>query len=244
MQYGEKFKKSLFGGFKKKDVLKCFEELDNLHQTELSMAYDKCEEVKNELTITKLSLETMTKALADKNKIVDEQSKKIITLEEEKKTLSETVEALSREILEHKALNSKLSMSQKVLENNLKELEKNSTKDAFEQAKYEIGEIMMEAKTTADKIVSRAEEKSDRLSQTVEFETAKTGVRFDKAREKIENAIESFKSLSTDVVSGMQDLSRNLKSARANITGEEAPEKKELGAELKKIFKSDFLFRK
>ena len=55
MQYGEKFKKSLFGGFKKKDGLKCFEELDNLHQTELSMAYDKCEEVKNELTITKLS---------------------------------------------------------------------------------------------------------------------------------------------------------------------------------------------
>ncbi len=244
MQYGDKFKKSLFGGFRKKDVLKCFEELDAVHQAELSAAYNKCEEVKNELTLTKISLETMTKALADKNEICNEQSKRIITLEEEKKTLSETVETLSREILEHKALNSKLSMSQTVLEKNLRELEKNSTEDALEKAKYEIGEIMLEAKTTADKIVSRAEEKSDRLEETVKVETAKTGARFDKARDKIESAIESFKSLSTDVVSGMQELSRNLKSARANITGEEPAEKKELASEIKKIFKSDFLFRK
>ncbi len=244
MQYGDKFKKSLFGGFKKKDVLRCFEELDSEHQAELALTAQKMEEVKNELTLTKISLETMTKALADKNEIVNEQSREIITLTEQNKTLSETIETLSREILEYKALNTKLSMSQTVLENNLKELKKHSTEDAFEKAKYEIGEIMMEAKTTADKIVSRAEEKSDILDEKVKVETAKTGVRFDKAREKIENAIESFKSLSTDVVSGMQELNRNLKSARENITGEETTEKKELSKELKKIFKSDFLFRK
>jgi len=232
MQYGKKFKKSLFGGFKKKDVLKCFEELDMKHQAELNEASEDYEELKNELTLTKISLETMTKALADKKEIVDEQSKKIITLEEEKKTLTETIEALSREVLEHKANNSKLSLSNATLERNLRELQNNSK------------ELVLEAKTTADEIVSRAEEKSERLEEKAKAEAAKTGVRLDRAREKIDSAIDSFKDLSADVVSGMQEISRNLKSAKSSITGDDSREKKDFGTELKKIFKTDFLFRR
>ena len=104
----------------------------------------------------------------------------------------------------------------------------------------EVGEVMVEAKATANRIVARAKERSAQIEKTIKTETEQSEKGFDKASEKLETAITSFKNLSTSVVKNMEQLHRNLKIAKSNITGDDFREEKKSGVQedIKKFFKS------
>ena len=69
MEYGEKFRKSAFGGFKRQDVLQCIEEL-NAHHTE---ALEEKEAEKKELSE---QLQALTEELEEQKRINAELTEK------------------------------------------------------------------------------------------------------------------------------------------------------------------------
>lgn len=272
MEYGEKFKKAVFGGFDRQDVLKCFEEVNEEHQKtvarfqrateELQKENDslkaKTEELQKEADDLKTQLEELKKASEEKEQAAAEREEKYNGLLENNKRLSGRVDELQREVASQKALNSKLAVKRDLLESNNKQLnakvQELNEQQAKEKASLEIGEIMMEAKTAADKILARAHEKSAKLKEATKQETSQVEKQFDQTREKLIATMDSFKAFSADVLQDFEKLQKDLKSAKAHICEEdaksEAPkEEKEVEPapkpeEPKKGFKADFLFRK
>ncbi len=246
MEYGNKFKKSLFGGFNRRDVLKCFEEFDSEYQKDIDNLKNTSENLKIEYDALKSQLES-------KEEICEKQSQSIIIFQEENKNLKLRIEELQRDLASQKALNTKLGVTERILENhnrNLKtKLQKLNVESENTQA--EVDKVILNAKNTADEIVSRAKEKSYRVVAIVKRETLQAEENFEKADHNLENAIESFRNISSDVVKDMEQLHRNLKIAKANIRGansELESVKKENGdvilPESKRKFSFDFLFRK
>lgn len=266
MEYGEKFKKSVFGGFNRQDVLKCFEEVNDEHQKTVERFQRATEDLqkendalKAEAEDLKAHLEELQKANAEKEQAAAELEEKLNGALENNKRLSTRSEELQREVASQKALNSKLAMRRDVLESNNKQLsaklQELSEKQAKEKASFEIGEIMMEAKSAADKIVARAHEKSNKLKELAKQETSQTERQLEQTREKLAATMDSFKRFSTEVLNDLDQFQKDLKSAKAHINEETtktevSKEEKEVDSapkaaeEPKKGFKADFLFRK
>ena len=136
-----------------------------------------------------------------------------------------------------------------------RQLQELNEKQEKEKTSLEIGEIMMEAKSAADKIVARAHEKSAKLKELTKQEAFQAEKQFEQTREKLAATMDSFKAFSADVMKDMEQLQKDLKSAKAHINEEDAKtevsrEEKEVDSapkaveEPKKSFKADFLFRK
>lgn len=273
MEYGEKFKKSVFGGFNRQDVLKCFEEVNDEHQKtvarfqratedlqkENDVLKAKSEEHQKESDEQKSQLENLKKVVAEKEQAVVELEEKLNGLLENNKRLSARAEELQREVASQKALNSKLVMRRDVLEANNKQLsaklQEFNEKQTKEKASLEIGEIMMEAKDAADKIVARAHEKSNKLNELTKQEATQAEKQFDQTREKLTATMDSFKKFSAEVVRDLEKLQNDLKNAKLHIYEEhgksEPPQEEKVvdfapkvAEEPKKGFKTDFLFRK
>lgn len=253
MEYGNKFKKSLFGGFNRRDVLKCFEEFDSEHQKDIDSLKNTSENLKKDYDALKSQLDSVKLKLESKEEICEKQSQSIITYEEENKNLKLRIEELQRDLASQKALNTKLGVTERILENHNKNLKTKLEELNVESEKTrgEIDKIISSAKNTAEEIVSRAKEKSYRVVAIVKREALQAEENFEKADHNLENAIESFRNISLDVVKDMEQLHRNLKIAKANIRGansELESVKKENGdvilPESKRKFSFDFLFRK
>lgn len=273
MEYGEKFKKSFFGGFNRQDVLKCFEEVNDEHQKtvarfqrateDLQKENDalkaKSEEHQKEADELKAQLEELKKTAAETAQSTAELEEKLNSALENNKRLSARAEELQREVASQKALNSKLVMRRDVLEANNKQLsaklQEFNEKQTKEKASLEIGEIMMEAKNAADKIVARAHEKSNKLKEVTNQEANQAEKQFDQTREKLAATMDSFKNFSAEVIRDLEKLQNDLKNAKVHIHEEHVkaePSKEEkvvdfapkTAEEPKKGFKTDFLFRK
>ena len=242
MQYGDKFKKSLFGGFNRQDVLKCFEEIDSEHQKALEDVKNIADSLQKNNDRLMAQINSFDAKLEEKDSLCARQSQSILALQEENKNLNAKIEELQREIATQKAISTKLSMSGRILEANNKTLKSKIEEynSGTTPTATEVGEVMVEAKATANRIVARAKERSAQIEKTIKTETEQSEKGFDKASEKLETAITSFKNLSTSVVKNMEQLHRNLKIAKSNITGDDFREEKKSGVQedIKKFFKS------
>ena len=171
MEYGTRFKKALFGGFDREDVLRCFEEMNAKNTEELeeeraarkkaeqklAAASDRAnalEKDKEELTS---SLDTCRAALEEAQRVNEEQRRRLEQLQQELKSL--------------RALNSELSVKRSILEENNRSLkqkvEELEASASNEKAGLEISEMMLEAKKTADNITARANEKAAAAEETI-----------------------------------------------------------------------------
>ncbi len=177
MEYGDKFKKAVFGGFNREDVLRCFEEMNAKNTEELETVQQERDTARRELSAQTERADTLE---ADKKRLEEELTACKTALAEAQAEVQQTKEELDRqkkEMQSLKALNSELSVKRGILEENnrslKKQMEELSDHSAEKNPSLEIGDLMVEAKKTADQILMRAQQKSDQTDQEILERTRK-----------------------------------------------------------------------
>ena len=244
MEYGDKFKKAVFGGFDREDVLRCFEEMSTRNAEEL-------EAVRKELAREKAAKQELEGKYADASQQLSQCREQLDAVAKENEEWKARQEAMQKEMQSLKALNSELSVKRGILEENnrsmKKRIEELEEKENSEKASFEIGEMMVEAKKTADHIISRANEKADSIRATASGEAKKAAEKLSGVREQLSRVGADFRKYSADVLQGLKDLDRQLEHSRAELLGEKeaaAPEQPAQKEESAGKNPYEFLFRK
>lgn len=244
MEYGDKFKKSVFGGFDRRNVLQCIEELNARNAEELETERAEKEELQRQLEELRAQLETQQKAnveLAAQNEArtrdfaeCQEKIERAITSSNE---LKEQLEAQQKELQALKAANSELAVKRSLLEENNRALkarvEELEEEREGRKVSFEIGEMMVEAKKTADSIVSRASEKADAAHTALEAETVGISARLAEIRTQLSAAADDFKAYSGNIIRSLEEMQRTIEESRNRLTqpvqtavsGERGPQK-------------------
>ena len=198
MEYGEKFKKSVFGGFNRQNVLQCIEELNARSAEELEAK------------------------------------------EAEKEQLEAQVKDLEARLDVQRKTNEEL-MAQK--EARVEELEE---AQSGKKAGFEIGEMMVEAKKTADSIVNRASRQADAAHTVIEAETAGISARLAEIRAQLSAAGEDFKVYSGNILRSLEEMQRTIEESRQRLAQPVKGPKKDAGKAAGKGNKDPygFLFQK
>ncbi len=102
----------------------------------------------------------------------------------------------------------------KVLKARVEELESNQ---ANRKVSFEIGEMMLEAKKTADGIVSRANEKADAAQTALEAETLGISARLAEIRRQLSAASEEFKTYSGSILQSLEEMQRTIEESRSRL---------------------------
>lgn len=220
MEYGDKFKKAVFGGFDREDVIRCFEEMNARNTEEL-------EAIKKELAREKSArqeLEAKYQETSEQLTQCREQLDAVSQENEERKTRQETMQ---KEMQSLKALNSELSVKRGILEENnrsmKKRIEELEDQQNSEKASFEIGEMMLEAKKTADHIIGRANDKAVLIRETAAKEAKKAAEKLSGVRGQLAQAGENFRKYSADVLQGLKDLDQQLEHSQEELTQEKEP---------------------
>ncbi len=172
MEYGNRFKKALFGGFDREDVLRCFEEMNARNTEELEDAKAALKKAEQERSAVSERANALEK---DKAELDTALSESRAALEEAQRTNAgqrQKIEQLQQEIKSLRALNSELSVKRSILEENNRSLKKKveelEAAASSEKAGLEISEMMLEAKKTADNIIRRANEKAAAIERNIQ----------------------------------------------------------------------------
>ncbi len=257
MEYGEKFKKSVFGGFNRRDVLKCIEELNAHSAEELEAKQAEKDQLEAQVKDLEARLDVQRKAneeLASKNEsqsleFADFQEKidRAIAVSNE---LKDQLELQQKEIQTLKAANSELSVKKSLLEENNRALkarvEELEETQSGKKAGFEIGEMMVEAKKTADSIVNRASRQADAAHTALEAETAGISARLADIRAQLSAAGEDFKVYSGNILRSLEEMQRTIEESRQRLAQPVRGPKKESGKAPAKGAKDPygFLFQK
>ena len=221
MEYGDKFKKAVIGGFDRDDVIRCFEEMSAHNAEELERmrkeldrekaAHREYEEKYNEASSQLAQCREQLEAVSKEN--------------EEQKSRQETMQ---KEMQSLKALNSELSVKRGILEENNRTMKKRiqelEDQQNSEKASLEIGEMMLEAKKTADHIIGKANDRAVLIRETAAKEAKKAAEKLSGVREQLSQAGENFRKYSADVLRGLQDLDQQLEHSQGDLMKEEPEE--------------------
>lgn len=228
MEYGDKFKKAVFGGFSRQDVLHCIEELNTQHTEELEAERAEKASLQQQVTELQAQLAAAQKAneeLAAQNEArsrdfaqCEEKINKAIEISNEQKA---QIEAQQKELQTLKAANSELSVKRSLLEENnraLKErVEELEAEQQEKKAGIEIGEMMVEAKKAADSIISRASQRAEAAHSAVEAETAGISARLAEIRSQLSAAAEDFKTYSGSIIRSLEEMQRTIDESRERL---------------------------
>lgn len=239
MEYGNRFKRSLFGGFKRADVLKCFGELSEEKTTEI-----------NELHADKQKLGEELEAA----KAAQEQAKAAQTaIEEEKEALAREAEALKQIVesqnarldqavkdAEKAASESKASLQllkerdvkiafleDKVQKLTLRLEASESKSQKYDKLSVEIGEMMLDAKQSAEQIIRQAQLRSDQMAAEADTAVDTLFLDLDTFLQQLSQIKNSLHTLMGSVDNQLQSIENSLSSAQENIrsykSGRQAP---------------------
>ena len=90
----------------------------------------------------------------------------------------------------------------------------------------EIGEMMVEAKKTADGILSRASRQADAAHASAEAETAGISARLAEIRTQLSEASEDFKTCSASIIRSLSQMQRSIDDSRTRLSQLNVPEEK------------------
>lgn len=221
MEYGDKFKKAVFGGFDRDDVIRCFEEMNARNTEEL-------ENTRKELAREKAARQELEGKYAEASSQLTqcrEQLKAVSGENEERKT---RLEAMQKEMQSLKALNSELSVKRGILEENNRTMKKRiqelEDQQNSEKASFEIGEMMLEAKKTADHIIGKANDRAVLIRETAAREAKKAAEKLSGVRQQLSQAGENFRKYSVDVLRSLQDLDQQLEHSQEDLMKEDPAE--------------------
>ena len=237
MESGERFKKAVIGGFDKADVMNYFEKMQKRHREETAA-------LKAEAAALRQSESGLRDKCGDQADTIAELSRDLENLRagrqaaaEELSALRKRAEELQHELSSQKALNTELQMKKNVLEENLRaETAKNGVLSAkvtdlsdrlSERNGIEIGDLLIEAKVSARRIVDQAKADAAALQEDLRRQCGETEAHLDGLGARLEEAEGHFRALSAEALRAFDEVREELSGIRGSLSPQEPGQEEE-----------------
>lgn len=227
MEYGEKFKKSVFGGFDRQDVLRCLEEMQQQSHAEIEKLREEAASLQQQRDMLQRTISEQTDQLREQAAALAAAEEQIAVLTETKKQAESRCEALQRELSAQKALNTELLMKKNVLEENCRRLtaqnEELTAKNQElagqidERAALALGELMVEAKVNANRIEERARQRAAESDAVVTARCEGVDMRLAELQSRLERAAGSFQQMCAAAVQSIRQISGEVDQCRKDV---------------------------
>ncbi|MDD6033123.1 MAG: hypothetical protein PUC47_06505 [Oscillospiraceae bacterium] len=227
MEYGEKFKKSVFGGFDRQDVLRCLEEMQQQSHAEIEKLREESASLQQQRDMLQRTVSEQTDQLREQAAALAAAEEQITVLTEARKQAESRCEALQRELSAQKALNTELLMKKNVLEENCRRLtaqnEELTAKNQElagqidERAALALGELMVEAKVNANRIEERARQRAADSDAVVTARCEGVDMRLTELQSRLERAAESFQQMCAAAVQNIRQISSEVDRCREDV---------------------------
>ena len=236
MESAELFKKAVIGGFDKTDVMNYFEKTQKKHREEITAR-------KSELTAVRQQASALQDQCDDQSETVGQLTLQLREMGEETEQLSSQLdllrkknEELQRELSAQKALNTQLQMKKNVLEENLRqETTKNEelqneladiTARFAERTGIEIGELLIQAKINARKIVEKAKADAEEIRTNITSQCGEAKTRFSCLSDQLGGVEENFRAVSEETIQEIEQVRQQLAAIQGELDNhsEEAKE--------------------
>lgn len=240
MESGERFKKAVIGGFDKADVMNYFEKMQKKHREEtaalkeeLSQSRKRESALQNQCGDQADTIDELNAALSVNRMALDEQSASLSALQKKS-------EELQRDLSAQKALNTELQMKKNVLEENLKGLTaKNQeleteladvTARFAERTGIEIGELLIEAKINARKIIEKAKSEAEQIRSEYSRQCGEAETRFSGLNEQLTGVEEHFRAVSAETIAELERVRSELAGVQEGFLSQSEQAKAETKA--------------
>lgn len=236
MESAELFKKAVIGGFDKTDVMNYFEKTQKKHREEVTA-------LKSELAAVRQQESALQDQCDDQSETIGQLTLQLREMGEETEQISGQLdllrkknEELQRELSAQKALNTQLQMKKNVLEENLRqETTKNEelqneladiTARFAERTGIEIGELLIQAKINARKIVEKAKADAEEIRTNITSQCGEAKNRFSGLSDQLGGVEENFRAVSEETIQEIEQVRQQLAAIQGELDNhsEEAKE--------------------
>ena len=229
MEYGNRFKRSLFGGFKRADVLKCFEELSEEKTNEINDLLTEKQKLSDQLGAAKASLEQaeeVRKAIEQEKDSLAREAEELKQIVEDQNTrleraTGETEKAASEsraslQLLKERDV--KIAFLEDKTQKLTLKLEASESKSRkYDKLSVEIGEMMLEAKQSAEQIIRQAQLRSEQMAAEADTAVDTLSLDLETFLQQLGQIKNSLHSLMGSVDNQLQSIENSLSSAQENI---------------------------
>ena len=236
MESGERFKKAVIGGFDKADVMNYFEKMQKRHREETASLKAEVSALRQSESGLRDRCGDQADTIAELTRDLQEARESAGRMEQELTALRKKAEELQRELSSQKALGTELQMKKNVLEENLRsETAKNGELSAqlselsarfAERTGIEIGDLLIEAKVSARKIVEKARADADGMREEITGQCGEAREHFAALGSQLEEAEGHFRALSEETLRAFEELREEVAGIRARLVPK-GPEQEE-----------------
>ena len=220
MANSEKFKKSLFGGFDRKDVVRCLEEMQQQNHAETEQLRLELEALRHERDTLRRRAADLELLLTDRTDALEQSEAENVSLRESLREAESRAEALQKELSAQKAINSELLMKKNVLEENCRMLSTRAQeledKDP-ERAVLALGELLVDAKVTAGRIEEEARQRAAEADAAVAAGCEETERRIEALKGHVTEAMSALRSFCDSAMTEMEQIDGRLDDFRRAV---------------------------
>ena len=230
MEYGGRFRRAFFGGFRRKDVLKCFDEFSAEKTDEINGLNQQLEDVRKQLEEKESALTKAEEEQAGLASEKEELTQRLSACEAELERQKELAEA-ARAAKEKAEAESKASLQllkerdvkiafltdkSQALAQKLEESERKGKK--YDDLSVEIGEMMLEARHSAEQIIRQAKERSAQMTAETGHEVDRLSADLTLFLQQLNHIKATMHSLTDGVDTKIQSLEASISTTQANIS--------------------------
>lgn len=227
MESAELFKKAVIGGFDKTDVMNYFEKTQKKHREEISSLKSELAAVRKQESTLQDQCDDQSETIGQLTLQLREAQEETVQLSGKLKILRKKNEELQRELSAQKALNTQLQMKKNVLEENLRqETTKNEelqneladiTARFAERTGIEIGELLIQAKINARKIVEKAKADAEEIRTNITSQCGQAKTRFSGLSDQLGGVEENFRAVSEETIQEIEQVRQQLAAIQGEL---------------------------
>ncbi len=230
MAENNRFKTAIFGGFRRKDVLECFDRFVTEKADEMQALNDQIAELREQLAAQEKERAAF---VAEKETLIAERQQiaerlaiceKALIMQKEKidsmsanNHLAESESKASRQLLKERDVkiafledkNQKLILKMEAYERKSKK---------YDALSVEIGEMMLEAKQSAESIIRQGEERSAKLTAEANSEVDRLSADLNQFLQQLNHIKSTLHSVTDGMENKLQSIENSVNYTQANIT--------------------------
>ena len=230
MEYGRRFKRSLFGGFKRRDVLQCFDEYAAEKADEISELTARIEDLQKKLSEGEAAVArakeeneqaqkdqaALREKLSEYEKILELQKTQLLSASENKSRAEAESKASLQLLKERDVKIAFLEDKTQKLTLKLEESERKGKK--YDSLSVQIGEMMLEAKSSAEGIIRQAEARSVQMTAEASQAVDRLSADLNLFLEQLNHIKTTMHSLTDGVDTKIQSLEASISSTQDNLS--------------------------
>ncbi len=227
MESAELFKKAVIGGFDKTDVMNYFEKTQKKHREEITALKSELAAVRQQATALQDQCDDQSETIGQMTLQLREMGEETEQLSGQMEVLRKKNEELQRELSAQKALNTQLQMKKNVLEENLRqETAKNEelqseladiTARFAERTGIEIGELLIQAKINARKIIEKAKADAEEIRTNITSRCGEAKTRFSGLSDQLSGVEENFRAVSEETIQEIEQVRQQLAAIQGEL---------------------------